>query len=182
MILDFAKSFRHLTKISVTSVTIRRSGGGAWCVTAELNKMLQYCIMLINLYCFFPNFTWWFRGIPKKSKGSPALYHSQYSNYSESYRSWTPGEPSFWAHQQPLASGPLLPTKLERSLFFQLSARLPPLVQDPCSATPSNPLGPVESIWNTGGDRQDLIKHYHDVFPMTIGEILYFMAGLQVKF
>ena len=39
---DFAKSFRRLAKISVMSVTIRRSGGGAWRVTAELNEMVQY--------------------------------------------------------------------------------------------------------------------------------------------
>ena len=41
-LLDFAKSFPHLAKISVTSVTILRSGGGAWRVTAELNEMVQY--------------------------------------------------------------------------------------------------------------------------------------------
>ena len=36
------KWFRHLVKISVTCVTIRRPGGGAWCVTVELNEILQY--------------------------------------------------------------------------------------------------------------------------------------------
>ena len=48
----------------------------------------------INLYRFFTIFTWRVRGMPMSSKNSSALYNSQYSNYSDSNTSWTPGEPS----------------------------------------------------------------------------------------
>ena len=52
--------------------------------------------MCYVIYCFFTIFTWWVWGMPMSStwKDSPALYYSQYSNYSDSNTSWTPEEPS----------------------------------------------------------------------------------------
>ena len=65
----------------------------------------------------------WVLGMPTSSKGSPALSNSQYSNYSNSKKSQTPGE-----SEVPLAcQQPLPPSKLARShLFFRLSVRHPP--------------------------------------------------------
>ena len=57
--LDFAKSFRHLAKISVTGVTIRRPGGGTWCVTAKLSVSLSIVFYKAkNVLLIFPVLGW----------------------------------------------------------------------------------------------------------------------------
>ena len=101
--------------------------------------------------------------MPKSSKGSPTLYHSQYTNHSDSNTSWTPGEPS----EVPLGTSTTTSAiKIGGVTFFFLAfgwTPLQPLVWDPCSTTPLLTLMP----WH---QKHGIYFHAdaHDDFKLTI--------------